>query len=85
MKVEKTNQDLLKKLFESGKMTLYVSLVPYKNNTCIKVYDEENNPLGDIPQEEVSTYINKENIVLFINQTIDDNTGSPIYVLQTID
>lgn len=84
MILRNTNQDLLQKLAQNDKMTLYVSLVPYKDNTCIKVYDEEGNVLGDIPKEEVPTYINEKNIILFINQSIDNNTGLPIYILQTI-
>lgn len=84
MKLENTDQNVLKKLAQNDKMTLYVSLVPYKNNTCIKVYDEEGNPLGDIPQKDVPSYINKSNEVLFINELIDENTGLPIYILNTL-
>ena len=84
MKITNTDQNLLQRLVKNDKTVLYVSLVPYKNNTCIKVYDEEGNPLGDIPQEDVQTYINETKTVLFINQTIDDDTGLPIYTLGTI-
>lgn len=84
MKVQNTNQELLKRLFKSGKNLLYVSLKKYNNNTSIKVYDEEGEPLGDISQEDVKAYIEKETEVLFINEIIDDNTGLPIYTLGTI-
>lgn len=84
MKLENTDQNLLQRLAENDKMTLYVSLVPYKNNTCIKAYDEEGNPLGDIPKENVPLYINKANEVLFIRKSIDDDTGLPSYILETI-
>lgn len=84
MKVQNTNQELLKNLFKSGKTVLYVSLIKYNNNTCIKVYDEEGSPLGDIPKENIEDYNEKENEVLFINEMIDDNTGLPIYTLGTI-
>ena len=84
MKLENVDQNLLKRHAQNDKTLLYVSLVPYKNNTCIKVYDEEGNPLGDIPQKDIPTYINKTTEVLFINTSIDDDTGLPIYTLGTI-
>lgn len=84
MKVQNTNQAILKKLFEEGKTVLYVSLIKYNNNNCMKVYNEDGEPLGDIPQENIDTYIEKEKEVLFINETIDDNTGLPLYTLSTI-
>ena len=84
MKIINTDQNLLKRLERSGKTVLHVSLVPYKNNTCIKVYDEEGNPLGDIPQEDVQTYINETQTILFVGASIDDDTGLPVYTLGTI-
>ncbi|MGN1298083.1 MAG: hypothetical protein ACI4VH_06710 [Clostridia bacterium] len=84
MKLENTDQNLLQRLIKNNKTILYVSLVPYKNNTCIKAYDEEGNPLGDIPQKDVPSYINETSVVLFINESIDDDTGLPIYILKTI-
>lgn len=84
MIVENVEQNVLKKLAQNDKKVIYASLVPYKNNTCIKVYDEEGNPLGDIPQEDISKYINEKTVVLFINESIDDNTGLPIYILKTL-
>ena len=84
MQVKNVDQTLLKRLARSDKKILYASLVPYKNNTCIKVYDEEGNPLGDIPEEEVSTYINKTTAILFINESIDDDTGLPVFTLGTL-
>ena len=85
MKVENVNQDSMKRFARDGKTLLYVSLIPYKNNTCIKVYDEDGNPLGDIPQKDILSYINKSNEVLFIKELIDDNTGLPVYTLGTIE
>ncbi len=84
MKVKNTDQELLQKLVRNDKTTIYASLVPYKGNTQIKVYDEEGNLLGDIPEEEISTYIDEEHVILFINEYIDDDTGLPIYILQTL-
>lgn len=84
MKLKNVDQSLLQKLVENDKKILYVSLVPYKNNTCIKVYDEDGKPLGDIPEEDVSTYINKTNEILFINESFDDDTGLLIYTLGTM-
>ena len=84
MRLTNTDQDLIKRLAKNGKTILYVSLVPYKNNTCIKVHDEDGNSLGDIPQEDVHKYINETQTILFINQYIDDDTGLPVYTLGTI-
>ena len=84
MKLINTNQELVKKLFKNDKSLLYVSLMPYKNNTCIKVYDEDGNPLGDIPEEFISSYISKNQEILFIKESIDDDTGLPIYELETM-
>lgn len=84
MQLKNTDQNLLQRLYNDNKTVIYASLVPYKNNTCIKVYDEESNPLGDIPEEDIDTYIKETSIVLFLNKSIDDNTGLPIYVLGTI-
>lgn len=84
MKLINTNQELLKKLFKNGKNLLYVSLIPYKNNTCIKVYDEDGNPLGDIPEDFISSYVSKNQEILFIKEYIDDETGFPMYELETM-
>lgn len=84
MKLINTNQDLIRRLAKNGEEVLHVSLVPYKNNTCIKVYDEEGNPLGDIPEEEISKYIDETRTILFINESIDDDTGLPIFTLGTL-
>lgn len=84
MKVINTNQELLKKLFKNDKSLLYVSLIPYKNNTCIKVYDEDGNPLGDIPEDFISSYVSKKQEILFIKEYIDDDTGLPMYELETM-
>ena len=84
MQLKNTNQNELQGLYNNDKKVIYASLVPYKNNTCIKVYDEEGNPIGDIPEENINTYINEKSIVLFLNQSIDDDTGLPVYILETI-
>lgn len=84
MKLINTNQELLKKLFKNDKSLLYVSLIPYKNNTCIKVYDEDGNPLGDIPEDFISSYVSKNQEILFIKEYIDDDTGLPMYELETM-
>ena len=84
MQVKNVDQTLLKRLARSDKKILYASLVPYKNNTCIKVYDEDGNPLGDIPEEFISSYISKNQEILFIKESIDDDTGLPIYELETM-
>lgn len=75
MKLNNINENLIKKYFDEAKTVLYVKLIPYKNNTCIKVYDEENNPIGDIEESQVLNYIHKETEVLFITQEFNDDTG----------
>lgn len=84
MKLKNTDQNILRNLAENSKTIVYASLVPYKSNSCIKVYDEEGNPLGDIPEENISEYLNETNIVLFIEKSMDDETGLLIYTLKTI-
>ena len=83
MKLENVNQNMLKELAKNDKTILYASLVSYKNNTCIKVYAEDGNPLGDVPEKDVPTYINDKSIVLFIHEAMDDDTGLFIYTLDT--
>ena len=84
MKLININQDLIKKYYDEDKTCLYVKLIPYKSNTCIKAYDEEGNPLGDVEPNEVQNYINKSNEVLFINQSFNDDTGLFEFIVKTM-
>lgn len=84
MKLINIDKNLIKKYYDNGKTVLYVKFRPYKNNTCIKVYDEENNPIGDIEESEIENYLNKDTEVLFINQEFNDDTGLLDFIVGTI-
>ena len=83
MKLINVNQSQLEKYYNNEQIVLYVKLVPYKNNTCIKVYFE-GEPIGDIPEEFIEEYTNKDSAVLFINKEFDDNTGLFNFIVTTI-
>lgn len=84
MKLVNVDENVLKKYFDEGKTVLYLKLVPYKNNTCIKAYSENNEPIGDIEEKSVQEYINKNSVVMFLNQTINDDTGLLEYTVSTM-
>lgn len=84
MKLINTDNQLLKKYYDMGKTLLYLRTVPYKNNTCIKLYTEDNEPIGDIEEIFVSQYLEKSSVVMFINETINDETGMLEYTVTTI-
>ncbi len=84
MKLINIDAKLIKKYYDEGKTVLYVKLIPYKNSTCIKAYDEESNPIGDIEESEVENYLNKDTAVLFINQEFNDDTGLIEFKVGTI-
>ena len=75
MKLINIDNNLAKKYFDMDKTILYVSLVPYKNNTCIKVYTDNGEPIGDVEEGCINEYINQDKIVVFISQVFDDETG----------
>lgn len=75
MKLININENLAKKYLNADKTILYCKLLPYKENTCIKVYTEEGEPIGDVEESCVNEYLSKETLVLFISEKFDDNTG----------
>lgn len=75
MKLINIDKDLAKKYLNKDKTIIYCKLMPYKNNTCIKVYTEDGEPIGDIEESFVSEFLNENSIVLFISEEFDDNTG----------
>lgn len=75
MKLINIDKALAKKYLNEDKRILYCKLLPYKENTCIKVYTEEGEPIGDIEEACVAEYLDKETLVLFISEEFDDNTG----------
>lgn len=66
---------LLKKYYDNSNSILYVKLVPYKNNSRIKVYSEENEPIGDIAEEDVDEIMGKNTGIVFLNSELNDDTG----------
>ena len=84
MKLENTDQGLLKKLSDTSKTVVHARLMPYKNNTCIKVYTDEGEPLGDIPENEIQNYIDKATTILFVKTEFNDDTGLYSYIVETL-
>jgi len=83
MKLINTDSNLLKKLQSQGFELLYINLVPYKNNTCIKAY-YEGEPIGDVEESYVQSYLNKETEVMFIREYFNDDTGLIELVVETM-
>lgn len=75
---------LVKKYYNNGETLLYCSLMPYKNKTAIKVYTKEGEPIGDIPEDEISNYLSKETEILFIKEKFNDDTGLIELVVETM-
>ena len=75
---------LAKKYVNMDKTLLYCKLMPYKNNTAIKVYTKEGEPIGDIPEDEISNYLSKETEILFIKEKFNDDTGLIELVVETM-
>lgn len=84
MKLVNVDKTLAKKYLNNDKTCLYCKLVPYKNNTCIKVYTEDGEPIGDVEESFVSQYLQKESEVLFINEEFDDDSGLFDITIKTI-
>lgn len=84
MKLVNIDKLLVKKYYDMDKTVLYLSLIPYKNNTCIKAYTEEGELIGDIEENFVDEYISKDKVVMFINQSLDDETGLFEYTITTL-
>lgn len=83
MKLINTDSNLLKKLQSQGIELLYINLVPYKNNTCIKAY-YEGEPIGDVEESSISSYLNKNTEVMFIKEYFNDDTGLIELYVETI-
>lgn len=83
MKLINTDKELLKKYINMDKTILYLSLVPYKNNTCIKAYTEDGEPIGDVEENCISEYLNKQTVVMFLKQNLNDDTGLYEYILSS--
>lgn len=75
---------LARKYVNMDKTLLYCKLMPYKNNTAIKVYTEEGEPIGDVPENEVANYLGKQTEVLFIRENFNDDTGLIDLVIETM-
>ena len=84
MKLINIDKQLVKKYYDMDKTVLYLSLVPYKNNSCIKAYTEEGEPIGDIEENFVTEYLSKDKVVMFISQSLDDETGLFEYTVTTL-
>lgn len=75
MKLVNINKNLAKKYLNNDKTILVCSLKPYKENTQIKVYTEEGEPIGDVEENSITEYLSKNSVVLFINENFNDDTG----------
>lgn len=84
MKLVNIDKSLAKKYLNEDKTVLVCKLLPYKNNTAIKVYTEEGEPIGDVEESFINQYTNEESVVLFINEEFDDDTGLFDIVIKTM-
>ncbi len=84
MKLINIDTQLAKKYYDTGKNVLYLTLIPYKNNTCIKAYTDEGEPLGDVEENFIAEYITQDKIIMFINQVLNDETGLFEYTINTL-
>lgn len=84
MKLVNIDKQLAKKYYDRDTNLLYLSLVPYKNNTCIKAYTEEGEPIGDVEESYISQYLTKDKEVMFINKVLDDETGLFFFEISTL-
>ena len=84
MKLINIDKTLTKKYFDMDKTILYCKLMPYKNNTCIKVYTENGEPIGDIEETEIDKYLQKESEVLYIKENFNDETGLMELSIETL-
>lgn len=71
------NQDVIKKSIDDNKNMLYVSLVSYQENTKIHVYNEDEEIIGDIQEQDVPEILNLgfKNGIIFLKKYINDSTG----------
>lgn len=69
----------LKQNYNNDKLYI-VYLKPYKNGTKIKVYDEKDNPIGDIPEKKVSKFLKYKIAYISIEHEIDNDTGMYDYL-----
>lgn len=84
MKLIDIDKNLAKKYLNSDTTILVCKLIPYKNNTAIKAYTEDGEPIGDVEDSFIKDYLNEESVVLFINEEFDDETGLFEIVIQTM-
>lgn len=84
MKLVNIDEKLTKKYFEEDKKLLYITLVPYKNNTCIKAYTDEKEPIGDVEENFILEYLKKDKEIMFINEVFNDDTGLIEYTISTM-
>ena len=84
MKLVNIDKNLAKNYINNDKTVLVCKLMPYKNNTCIKVYTEEGEPIGDIEESFISQYLQKDSEVFFVSEEFDDDTGLFDIVIKTI-
>lgn len=83
MKLVNTDNQLLKKYYDMDQRVLVLNLVPYKNNTCIKAYTENGEPIGDIEEEYISQYLYEKSVVTYIEQILNDETGLFEFVIKS--
>ena len=71
------DEKLLKRYFENNQTILYVTFMPYQSNSKIKIFTEENEPIGEIEESLCAEAIslNIQHGVLFLTTEFDDNEG----------
>ena len=84
MKLINIDKSLAEKYINNDKTILMCKLIPYKNNTCIKAYTEDGEPIGDIEESYVSEYLQRDSVILFISKEFDDDTGLFNIIIKTM-
>lgn len=74
MELININKKIIKHYFDKDEIFLECKLLPYQNNSKIKVYYEDE-PIGDIPDDYISDFLNKSTSYFYIDKSFDDATG----------
>lgn len=80
MKAVNLKMDIIKKFINIDKSIIVAQIVPYKNNTKLKLYSNAmdeypNEPLADIPDEDFEQYKDEDIVVMCIKEGFNDDTG----------
>ena len=84
MKLINIEKSTIQRYIDMNRTVIVCKFMPYKNNTCIKVYTFEDEPVGDIPESEVPNYLGKESEAFCFKQIFNEETGLFEIVAETL-